>query len=94
MHSMFMVRPLDPKFSPCIPVLHQLQQFIRVTCCELANVVDVVGVRSPSSGAAMSLLTYSKEKYHTILTLTLTCRCKGATMFHRKFDDINNEFLE
>jgi len=46
------VRPsLDHKFSPDIPVLCQLQQFIRVTMsCQLAN---VVGVRLPSLGVAM-----------------------------------------
>ena len=36
-----MVRPLDHKFSPDIPVLSQLQQFSRVACCQLAEVMDV-----------------------------------------------------
>ena len=34
------VRRLDHKFSPYIPALSQLQQFICVTSCQLVNVVD------------------------------------------------------
>jgi len=37
----------------------QLQQFSRVTSCQLANVVDVVGARSQSSGVDMQWLVES-----------------------------------